>query len=48
MDVNDFKEVVCKFVLVFNRANSVDVDHKFGAELLQNTNDSHVCANTMD
>lgn len=46
MDVDGLKEVVCKFVLVLDRADGVGIDNKFGTKLLQNTNNSNVCANT--
>lgn len=48
MDVDDFKGVVCKFVKVLDRADGEDGEHESAVELLQNTNNSNVCANTID
>jgi len=48
MDVDDFKGVVCKFVKVLDRADGENGEHEFAVELLQNTNNSNVCANTID
>lgn len=48
MNVDDFKGVVRKFVKVLDRADGEDGEHESAVELLQNTNNSNVCANTID